>query len=90
MHLSLFALHTLWSDQWPWLAGFVLRENAVKVADRELRSVRVVEPDSRDALTPLMELLDGLHLSLALIWHHLSVREQFVVRDCVCEVFLHF
>ena len=74
MHLSLFALYTLWSYQWPWLACLVLRENAIEVANRELRSVGIVESDSRDALTSLMVLLDGLHLSLALIWHYLSVR----------------
>ena len=89
MHLSLFALYTLWGNQWSRLACLVLRENAIEVADRELRSVGVIESDSRDALTSLMELLDGLYLSLALIWHYLSVREQLVVRDCVCEVFLH-
>ena len=46
MHLSLFALYTLRSNQWPRLACLVLRENAIEVADRELGSVGVVESHS--------------------------------------------
>ena len=68
MHLSLLALYTLWSDQGPWLAGLVLREDAIEVANRELRSICVVEPYCRDALASLMEPLDRLHLALSLIW----------------------
>ena len=82
---GLYALLTLAANLWfsLRLQGLVLREDAIIVPDRKLRTISVVDSDARGAsLLPL----DRLDLSFAALANLLVVWDQVCMSDGVTHM----